>query len=236
MEKVIRVGVLNNFNFSKKEIDALLPYTVQGKVMVNGNAYNSIDNTYPSFVTANPNLVTVYLHGDLSNVKAVRVKVWLNNGKLHKNCVHTLQYVSSLRIPVLLTFMHFKSLKTLTKYSSRQGYIWNASYFRPTKETQNTIVEQSKQYIPSNLLYSCDAHGNGCISCMNCSFLSYGIQNAELKGLNLSISGKKDKRGKQGLCKYNCVDCFAKKVTCGSSPKCNKLFSNRKQKGNVNHI
>jgi hypothetical protein len=244
---VIRVGEKNNFNMSKGEIKELDKYKDKGDVFVNSNAFNPIDSTYPSIVTINPYMKFVPLRGDISNVKACRIKVFRSFIQEYRiEQVKCIEYCIEQKIPMLLTFMRYRSIKTAEKYSGIDfrslGYVKNTGYLRPTKEAQNFLIEHAKNDIISNggnpdkLLFVCDQNGTGCPACGNCYKLTYGYKNARIKALNLSISGVYDRYGKQGICPYHCPDCFAKLVTFGKRPACDRLVINRKIAGKVNHI
>lgn len=236
MKTVIRVGEKNNYCFTPKEEKELKKYEGKGLLFVNSNSFPKITKTYPSFITVNPYLKTELLKGDLSNVKALRVKVWLTEGDLNIDCASTLAYADQFDIPVLLTFQRFISKSSMEKYNADKDYYTHSSgYYRPNKKAQNLMYHLSLKWVRSWNVYLCDSKGKGCPACMNCSKLAYGIKRAELKSLNLSISGKKDKRGKQGLCKYNCPDCWAKRVTFSFRPQCDKIITNRKQTGKFTH-
>jgi hypothetical protein len=146
--------------------------------------------------------------------------------------------------------MRFKSKKTLSKYTGIKlsgnakkdkeaieafGYIYNKGYYRPTKKTQTELTEFAKFYSVDTMAL-CDAKGTGCPDCGNCASLNGFAKETPVASLNLSVSGIKDENGKQGLCPFNCPDCWAKIVTYGKSPSCDTVKANRKQKGELNHI
>jgi len=232
LPSVIRVGTFNNFNFTKQEVKEALTYSSKGYLLANTNSFVEVKSDLPSFVTINPYMKLQKIKGNTSNIRAIRVKVWLTKNGLHPSCIKTLEYANTLDLPVLLTFMRFRSKASLLKYKA-VDYTWKKNYFRPTMYAKTEMMHQSLNYIKYHNLHMCDRKDKGCPSCLNCSKLGFGIKNAQMKSLNLSISGKKDARGKQGLCKYNCPDCFAKTATYGYSPACDRITKNRKQRGIV---
>lgn len=102
-------------------------------------------------------------------------------------------------------------------------------------EKISTIASDHGNRNVDELIYTCDMSGHGCPSCNNCKNLIVGEENAddyEIKSLNLSTSGD------NGICIFNCPDCWAKnilKIVKNHRPKCNVLFANRKQKGELAH-
>lgn len=237
MDKIIRVATLNNFNFTDKEFAALKPFEDKGKIFVNSNSFVEISEKYPSIITLNPYMVFTEPKGNLSNVKAFRIKVFRSNLiQYRQEIVKCINFAVSNNIPVLLTFMRFQSKKTAEKFCGdnyKEWYKWEKSYYRPLKDTQKWLKEYVLTVTPKNLVKICDESGNGCPSCMNCTKLTYGVEKVDLVSLNLSESGIKDKKGKKGLCPFKCPDCFAKKITFGYSPACDKIVKNRKQKGTL---
>lgn len=241
---VIRVGEKNNFNHTDAEFKALEKFEKKGKIFVNSNSFTTIDSRFPSIVTINPYMKFVEPKGDLSNVKACRIKIYstgnLSDCEEQEKCI---KFCVDNNLNMLLTFMRFKRLDTAKKYAGlnfRSWYEFKAGYLRPTKKTQADLLAWAKSEVRflkgnENLIHVCDSKGLGCPACMNCSKLTFGLDNAEIKALNLSVSGIKDKHGKQGLCQYNCPDCFAKFVTFGRRPQCDKLIKNKKMTGELKH-
>ena len=227
----IRVGEKNNFNHTPKEYTELdKKWIAKGKCFVNSNAYTRIDNKLPSIITLNPNLLFIKPTGKLDNIKAFRVKIVHTNKTNYmveqSKCFH---YAQKMNIPVLITLMRFKRKKTLHVYADKTKYKWEKNYFRPIHKDE--IIKGCKRFYDN--VYICDESGNGCPSCNNCTKLTYKAIGT-IKALNLSISGIKDKNGKQGICPYNCVDCWSKIVTYGKSPATDKLITNKKITGDIN--
>ena len=228
---LVRVGVLNNFNYSEEEIKVLHIYEKmfpQYDFFVNSNSFVTIKSDFPSIVTINPYLTFVEPKGDLSNIKAVRVKIVVDaNDKTYENENEAVRWAVNNNIPVLITWQRFKSLKTLFTYTdSRESYNNVRSYLRPQKTYRDERFKEL-QYLFENkagLLFQCDEQGKGCPSCNNCSRLITG-DIYEVYSLNLKASG---------VCLFHCPDCFAK--ACCS--RChNNIFDNikmnRKQKGKI---
>jgi len=240
METVIRVGEKNNFNQTEKEFAALAKYENKGKIFVNSNSFTAIDSRLPSIVTINPYMKFEPIKGDLSNIKAVRIKAFSTD--IHEMMVEQekcIAFCVEKNLPILLTYMRYRSKKTALEFSGenfKNWYSWEKNYFRINDEWKKDLYEWYVTETTFNngnieLLSECDSKGLGCPSCGNCHKLTYGIENAEIKALNLSISGIEDKHGKKGLCPFSCPDCFAKIVTYGKSPACDRLITNKKIDG-----
>lgn len=241
MKTIIRVGEKNNFNQTDSEYAELKKYSDKGLIFVNSNSFNPIQGKLPSFITINPYMTFEPLKGDLSNVKAVRIKLFLGKDYYMKEINKCIKFCVDNNLKILITYMRFSSKNSISKYCGddyRNYYKWNANYFRPLdKKPMLQYVESAVELYgkdPKELVFECDGDGQGCPTCMNCSFLSYGIKkDVTIKALNLSISGVKDVNGNKGLCSYNCPDCFAKKVCYGKRPQCDKLITNRKISGEL---
>ena len=80
-----------------------------------------------------------------------------------------------------------------------------------------------------NLLNYCDKKDLGCNGCKNCSKLTFNNSN-EIYEINLQSSG---------ICRYNCVSCFAKYTIIKNTKdglKCNVIKQNSKQGNDGNYI
>lgn len=240
---LIRCGEKNNFNFTSAEIKQLEGFADKGDIFVNSNSFVNITSDFPAIITINPYLRFVEPSGDLSNVKASRVK-WVCNAdqETYTEQLRAIRWSIKNNIPVLLTFMRFKSYNTLDKYAERSAYVNNAGWLRPRLDNRSNdlvaIIRMcADEFGPSSeaLIYTCDMAGHGCPSCNNCIRLIVGddkVSEYEIKSLNLSSSGD------NGRCIFNCPDCWAKnilKIVKGNRPKCDVLFANRKQKGELSH-
>lgn len=241
---VIRVGEKNNFNHTDAEFKALEKFESKGKIFVNSNSFTTIDSRFPSIVTINPYMKFQSIQGDLSNVKACRIKVFnTDSHEFAREQEKCIEFCVENGLNILLTYMRFKRIKTAETYAGqrfRQWYEFRGGYFRPTKQTKIDLLEWVQSEVDfwhgdRNTIYQCDGSGNGCPDCMNCSILTYGMPKADIRALNLSVSGVKDAYGRQGLCQYKCPDCFAKLVTFGRRPQCDKLIKNKKMTGELKH-
>ena len=235
MEKIIRVGVMNNFNFTDNEIFELKKYEKEGKLFVNSNSFVEIKADYPSIITINPYLKFVEPAGDLTNIKACRVKVIVGaNEQTNKEQIEAIEWCFNNNIPVLITWMRFSKRDTMNKYTTNNElhYEYKKSYFRLKKESKNIFIDYLKNTYPdfTDLIFQCDEKEEGCPSCMNCIRLTYGeqyVDKGSLIGLNLTCSGN------NGKCIFNCPDCWSKRLLMGHTPACDKLVKNKKQTGKL---
>jgi len=228
MKEVIRVGVMNNFEHTQSEYDHLKAFTKDGRsLFVNSSGKTTLRSDLPSIVTVNPDVSTfVPLKGNTSNVKALRVKTYPD-----LNVLDFILMKYPTDIPILLTGMRFRSQASLDRFvsPSEQGaYTWKGNWFRLEPEAWKLEMIHWSSYTGLwNPVYVCDETGKGCPDCMNCSYLTYGTKDVELKGLNLSTSGD------GGKCTRDCPDCFARSLLeIGTGwPKLNSIMKNNKQKG-----
>lgn len=241
---LIRCGEKNNFNFTAAEIEQLKGFSNKGDIFVNSNSFVTITADFPAIITINPYLQFVKPSGDISNVKACRVK-WVccaDNDYTANEQRNAVLWSIEQNIPVLLTFMRFKSYASLDNYADRKGYVNNAGWLRPTLDHRSSELAAISKMVKTlygdkseDLIYTCDMSGHGCPSCNNCLRLIVGDANVhryDIKSLNLSSSGD------GGKCIFNCPDCWAKSIlrmVKNQTPRCNVLFANRKQKGEISH-
>lgn len=235
--KYIRVGVTNNFNFTDAECDALQHYESKGKLFVNSNSFVTINSKYPSIITLNPYMHFVEPKGDISNVKAFRLKyVRTDDPDVGREQEAVFDFIRSVNIPLLVTLFRFKSNKTLCKYVPnvlyREHYRWDGNWYRPDAYVKEHAFKCLKERL-GDLARFCDWEGKGCLACGNCIRLCGGDPvKDEVVSLNLSCSGN------AGKCIFDCPDCWAKlmlKMTKNKQPKLDVLHKNRKQKGLVVH-
>lgn len=236
---------MNNFNFTKDEIEELKNYEKDGLLFVNSNSFVTINADYPSIITINPYLAFVEPHGDISNVKACRVKVCVGaDYRTKEEERKAILWSLEKGIPVLVTFQRFYRIETMKKFIDMSAknvqYHFDAGWVRPKKdyraEKRNEIIGYVNKNFPEKyrkMIYFCDWNGNGCESCKNCIKLTFpGYEEEKVYSLNLSKSGS------GGRCIFNCPDCFAKKClafTKTKTPKCDTIYRNRKQKGLTHH-
>lgn len=233
--KVIRVGVMNNFDFTDAEIEALKKYESKGKIFVNSNSFTKVRSDYPSFLTINPYLLFFEPKGDLSNVKACRIKFIAGaNAKTCNEEQKAIKFCIANNLPILITWQRFYKRESLETYVTKENlnmFSWNSGYFRPTEEAKAKV----RAWIDSfdyDKVHECDKNSSGCLDCNNCVRLTFGeeaVATHEICGLNLSCSGV------NGSCSWSCKDCFAKRLLMGKAPLCDKIFKNRKQRGVLEH-
>jgi len=217
-KKVLRVGVLNNFNHTDAEIEQVKKLSAKWNVFVNSNAKTSI-RYGPCIVTVNPDLDKfIEPTGDISKIAAARIKV-IADPCDGPSVAMEQAYVwcQAHDIPVLLTAMRFPSGEMLGKFTKNPNlYEWKNSYYR---------IRGWRSIKAPLSAYYCDKDHLGCPSCKNCALLACGDSTLEIYGINLSSSG---------LCPYNCPGCFARKclqMTKLKLPLFDKPFRNKKQRG-----
>ena len=244
--RVVRVGVLNNFNFTRKEIDELKKYEDNGHLFVNSNSFVVIKPDYPSIITINPYLKFVEPQGDLSNVKACRIKVCVGaNDETESEERKAIKWSIEKGIPILITFQRFFRIETMNKFvclsAKNEKYHFNTGWIRPKKDYRIEKRSQIFYFVNANfpskckdeMIYFCDWNGTGCESCKNCINLTFPESGEDkIFSLNLSLSGD------DGRCLFNCPDAFCKRclsITKTKTPRCDVIHRNRKQRGKVNH-
>ena len=233
---VLRVGVYNNFNFTKDEIAAVAQYADDYLPFVNSNSFVTISSEYPSIITINPYLDSWQPPtGDLSNLKACRVK-WVEGAvdRVYTAQMDAIDWCLVNKIPVLLTFMRFASIRSMSSFvcpSSTHLYQRDRSYYRLPVDRATEVVIRLVEYGAAreapDLIYTCDLSGGGCPSCGNCSRLTYGLSSADVASLSLSCSGD------QGKCIFHCPDCWAHRLGKITKFKYDEVTKNKKQKGKV---
>jgi hypothetical protein len=203
--KVVRVGVMNNYNFTLEETQQLrgfekaYPYH---KYFINSNILTyglcCIDHkSTPKVITFNPNItwtakemdIYLYLKRAENNLSFLRYKYVYGDTcqpSLHKIITH----------PIVYTMQRFKSKKTLHEYVAPEHH---NKYIRVNNKGWYKLDPKYYPKLNENE-YICDEKGLGCTECKLCSTLTFK-QDLPIYSLNLSSSG---------LCKYNCPDCFAK--------------------------
>lgn len=233
-DSVLRIGVYNNFNFTREELDKVAEVVSvhDCKPFVNSNSLVTISAEYPSILTINPYLKSFVVPvGDLSNVKACRVK-WIHKPKADPGTaqMEAIQWCVENNIPILLTFMRFRRKATLERFVQPLGieqvYSFRAGYYRAGQQYNKGIVEYLKEMTERpDLIFACDLEEKGCPACMNCSKLTYGTDEADINSLSLSCSGD------NGRCLFNCPDCWAKTIISRGMVSYDKITKNSKQKG-----
>lgn len=217
MNQLIRIGVMNNYNFTEPEIRAVQTLQSQGKrTFVNSNSHVKIrQDAGPAVITINPDLDKfVEPKGELQNVKAVRIKYVANpTPTVARAWADSISWAQQNQIPILVTIQRFVRKETMTRYSQdHTPYTFKKGYMR-------------LDTLPPELdgMNVCDRSGQGCPSCQLCATLTTG-QEAEIQGLNLEESGN---------CMFKCPDCFAKKCLMGNQPAFGKIKKNKKMEGYI---
>lgn len=255
--KIIRVGEKNNFNFTQAELTELKEnWEHQGSLFLNSNSLVKITADYPSIITINPYLHFVEPQGDISNVRAARLKAVLGcTDEVANEERKAILWCAEQGIPILVTFMRFKRLTTMERFvnpDKKSEFVYNKGWIRPTAKAkqdykkrvgeclENIMAEDGscRKRLPAQsrkMLYFCDEAGKGCPSCNNCIRLTYGeeaVRDGMVWSLNLSASGD------NGRCLFSCFDCFAKEclnLCKNRRPACDRLIRNRKQRGKTIH-
>lgn len=255
--KIIRVGEKNNFNFTQLELEELRNHWEEkGLLFLNSNSFVSIKSDFPSIITINPYMQFVEPHGDLSNVRAARLKVVLGcTEEVANEERKAILWCAEQGIPILVTFMRFKRLTTMERFvhpDKKSEFVYNKGWIRPTVKAKQAYKKRVGEWLENimdedgscrkrlpaqsrKMLYFCDESGKGCPSCNNCIRLTHGeeaVRDGMVWSLNLSASGDR------GKCVFNCPDCWAKEVLnlCKNNhPACDRLIRNRKQRGRTIH-
>lgn len=203
-KRVIRVGVANNFNCTENEFNQLnyfqnkhtqdtffINCNVNTKLLsnINNNAFNSVITINPNISFTKKQLERLYSI-EREKVSFVRVKYIPNNEKINNLIVE----LKERGYKVVITLMRFATLTSLQKYSSKEYYIFKDRFFKLKPEYLGKIDDFGVNI--------CDKNGIKCVKCGLCSTLTTG-EKREVFSLNLSESG---------VCKFNCPDCFAKRM------------------------
>lgn len=233
---MLRVGVYNNFNFTEKELAEVRKAEKDGYLpFVNSNSFVTIKGEYPSILTINPYLDSfVEPVGDISNIKACRIKVVPVGTPLVEEAIQrSIDWCADKSIPMLFTFMRFASKTSLQAYVSmcaHDCYEFRGSYWRLKKEHKMRLAAGLTEHAAlrgaAELVHYCDLMEEGCPSCKNCAKLTYGIDTDDISGLTLRCSGDS-----KGECLFHCPDCWAKKLAKIATFKLDEVTQNSKQKG-----
>lgn len=208
MTKIVRVAVTNNFNLTDQEFNQLNQIKTNfpnNKYFINSNilslnnktADRILRNDYKIVLTVNPNLLFTgkeplhLLNKIKEKIGFIRVKYIFNKE------IDEFIELNSRNFPIVLTLFRFNAEETLSKYTDKLYYNFCRSRWRLKNKYINIIKEKFNK--PN--IYICDLKQKGCSSCGLCNKLTYNIDSAEIYSLNLSSSG---------VCKFNCIDCYAK--------------------------
>ena len=236
---LLRVAVSNNFNYTKKEIQDVEKLKNHYKyILLNSHKDTNIkNNNLPVFVTSNPQLINktdFNINGSKENVKAIRLKIILSTNKKYiKTVKNILSYAEENNISVLITIFRFYSAKNRKKIlnllqDNFKFYRWDRNYYRIK---DNKIIKNFVDRLNRNIqakIYFCDYRGGGCLICNNCSKLSYN-KKLQVKELNLQSSG---------FCKFNCIECFAKRLIHknGNRISFNTVRANKKMNEKIKNV
>jgi len=240
LKKTVRVATNNNFNCTLaefKQLDELAASRPNYYFFINSNintprllAIN--EHPYKAVVTINPTLKVVQksvdklYQLDKKKVAFVRVKLIPK----HPEIQELITKLAKDNYAVVVTVQRWNSKKSAATWSDLDFYKYNHSRYRLTGvelEGLHTFVDASDKKV-----FICDRLGIGCAGCKLCIMLTSGEQ-SKLASINLSSSG---------VCKFNCPDCYAKRmsemaVSFGNSPIAfDKIKANYKQSGNTAHI
>lgn len=248
MRKLVRVGVLNNFNMTEGEYKELLNKNLQD-YFINSNVKSLRESIKPEYgkipliVTLNPDLdLPKFPEKEVLqqyNLRAFRIKVCGNRLKDYKRLYQLVKFSFDNNIKVLITFQRFYRLKTMEKFVNKKDfkyYEYRAGYFRPTDEYKKTIMrfvrKIENKFNKNKFVFQCDKKDKGCPDCLHCAKLVYPDhkyrdyikEGINIYSLNLKSSGK---------CPYNCPDCFAKRLIKRGNNQISlgKIKMNNKQKG-----
>jgi len=237
---LVRVGTLNNFNFTSTEVNHLnlLSKIYPNKIFFvwsNVKSYNKmykknkkeIDNLFKNSniklgLTVTPNLEFIKPVTS-KNIDNIIYKFVLNN-KTNYTRNKVIEYAKKHDLNVLLIPLRFKKTENFNKYvSDTDKYVYIKPYIKLSKHAFVEFAYYTKQMY--NKVYTCDLLHLGCTSCYNC----YRINNISVvrnfESINLSTSGK---------CPYNCIECYAKHCLDRTQGKIRyDIFTiNTKMKGN----
>lgn len=239
-DKVVRVGVNNNFNCTVSEFKQLDQFTEtypESFFFINSNIRTLnikkiMDHPYKAVITLNPNILTdpalVRRLYDIDSSKIAFVRIKYVPGK--HNSLDLIHKVSETH-KVVITLQRFNSKKSIADYvpDYPEHYKWSFNRFRLFGDS---LAKVEKIVQPDNNIHICDQLNLGCGGCGLCSTLTTG-RSLPIYTLNLSSSG---------MCPYNCVDCYAKTMQhflreMGKPViQYDHIHMNSKQAGRTKHI
>jgi len=238
-DSIVRVGINNNFNCTEDEFTQMYGFTFvksSAHFFINTNIktenlLNINKHDYKSVITVNPDitidraLIERLYKVDKEKIAFVRVKYVPNKRPIKELIIE----LSEQGYNVVITVMRFKSNDTVNFCSQKALYDFECTWFR-LKSKYRHLLEKFADSLDNT--YICDREDTGCQDCGLCSKLTTG-KDLEIYGLNLSTSG---------ICKFNCIDCYAKKMQHilkafgKSSIAYDVIKKNMKQKGSTIHI
>jgi hypothetical protein len=239
IERVVRVGVNNNFNCTEEEyaqLDEIAKTKATTVFFTNSNIktpkIESMNkHTYKGVITLNPDirisnaLVKRLYDIDSKKVAFVRVKYIPED----INIVRILKEVSR-DYPVVITNMRFNGKASMMKFVPKYDdhYQYSCSRYRLYGNSFSMVEALTE----GKRIHLCDRKGVGCEGCGLCSKLVTG-KILPIYTLNLSSSG---------LCPFSCVDCYSKTMQHflegihSTIIKYDSIHRNSKQSGRTVHI
>ena len=240
LKKVVRVAVTNNFNCTRAEFRQLKQMELANPdsiffvncnintpnlLQINENTYKAVLTINPTF-TINPESISRLYKINKDKIAFVRVK-YLPARPEHIKLVKDL---AKDNYAVVVTTQRWNGLKTLQLYTDKKYYTWEHNRFRLSGEALKEVTEFVDSF-KNEKVFLCDRVGGGCGTCKLCVMLTAG-QNLKLASVNLSSSG---------VCKFNCPDCYAKRMQelslmWGNKPiQYDQIKANAKQAGSLQH-
>lgn len=228
--QLVRVGVMNNFNYTDEELQAI-KHLDNKFVNCHIGVFTKFKNVLKlkkhgiqTVITLNPNLnlneymAIFHILKDINHV-TFRIKITI------KNYIDVKRFIKKYpNVKFLITFMRFFKKETLlSNCRLMHGYSYRKGYYRMGIKNKKVIQEMYSHI--KGKIYFCDVEESGCTNCNNCQRVTgYNPDHYEVYSLSLIESG---------ICPYNCPDCFAKKLNklCKNTSINSVIKKNRKQKG-----
>lgn len=236
---VVRVAVNNNFNCTEAEYKQLAEYVIEnpdrfffvncniktpGLLTLNKHPYQAVITVNPDLVVRESEIARLY-ELDRRNVAFTRVKYIPESTPI----VDLIKELSEDGYPVVITAQRFNGKRNLLRYSSTDHYEFSCNRYRLNEQALKKVHSLADS-TPG--VYVCDRKGLGCRGCGLCAKLTVG-RDLPITSLNMSSSG---------ICKFNCVDCYAKTMQHFLSRigmpliKYDVIKKNSKQSGRTEHI
>lgn len=153
MRKLVRVGVMNNFNMTEREYEELINKNLKD-YFINSNVKSLRESIKPEYgkipliVTLNPDIdLPKFPEKEVLqqyNLRAFRIKVCGNRLKDYQRLYQLVKFSFNNNVKVLITFQRFYRLQTMKKFVSKEDfkyYEYKAGYFRPTSEYKKLIMK-----------------------------------------------------------------------------------------------
>jgi hypothetical protein len=241
LQLVVRVATNVNFNCTTKEwkqLDGFNKAYPEATFFVNSNVNTPDlltinDHPYKAVITINPTLVVrqecieKFHQLDKNKIAFVRVKYIPGDPEIQK----LIDKLAKKYYAVVVTVQRWNGKESLLNWTKLEYYEHTHSRYRlagvALKELQDFVDKYEDERV-----FICDRIGAGCRGCKICTMLVAGRE-SKLTSLNMSSSG---------LCKFNCPDCYAKRLqdmckAFGYKPIIfDKIDRNSKQAGQSKHI